>query len=89
MSEYPRETVEFIPVTVTVDGEEVTSGVAFSVVQLITGAERPGAWIAPVALGGRIGVMTDQQEPGIYAVWAKITDAPEIPVVFCGEYKVT
>lgn len=83
---YPRETVEFIPVTVTLDGVAVTDGVEFCVTE---SNARPVTWVAPVELDDLIGVMTDQQEPDTYTVWARVTDNPEIPVILCGRYRVT
>lgn len=86
MSFYPRETVEFIPVTVTVDGVEVTTGVTFSVV--IDGT-RPTVWTAPTTLNGKIGVLVSGLAVGAYHVFAKITSSPETPVVECGRFTVT
>lgn len=83
---YPRETVEFQAVTVTVDGATVTSNVEFCV---INRTARPTTWAAATTLEGRIGIMVEDYEPGIYAVWARITDSPEIPVLKCGEFTVT
>lgn len=82
---YQRETVEFIPVTVTVDGVPVTSGVEFAVT---SGGARPTSWAAPVTIDGQIGVMTSQQPLGRYTVWARISSAPETPVICCGYYTV-
>lgn len=83
---YPRETIEFIPVTVTVDGTPVTTGVMFSVTDW---GVRPTIWTEPISLGDRIGVMTVTQPPGSYQIWAKVTDSPETPVILCGGYVVT
>ncbi|WP_193510498.1 hypothetical protein [Cryobacterium sp. BB736] len=82
---YPRETVEFLAVTVTVDGAPVTDNVEFCVTPV---GERPELWDAPTVLDNRIGVMVQNQEPGNYRVWARVTDNPEIPVVDCGYYTV-
>lgn len=82
----PRETLEFLPITVTVDGQEVTAGVKVCVV---TGRNRPTEWVDPVELDGKIGVLTEGHAPGTYKVYAQITDAPEIPVVLCGSYTLT
>lgn len=86
MNTYPRETAEFQPVTVTVDGAPVTTGVQFAVVE--SGA-RPTSWTTPVTLGGKIGVMVENLDPGTWHVWAQITSDPETPVVDCGEFDVT
>lgn len=82
---YPKETVEFQPVLVTVDGTAVTDDVELAVVVF---QERPETWSAPVELDGKIGVMIDSYEPGRYDVWARVTDAPEIVVVKCGGFMV-
>lgn len=86
MNVYERETVEFIPVTVTINGDTVTEAVEFAVTVAV---DRPTDWAAPVELDGRIGVMTDHQDPGSYTVWARVTDSPEVPVIRCGSYRVT
>jgi len=84
---YPRETTEFVPVTVTVDGVSVTSGVQFSITN---GQTRPTVWMESVTLDDQIGFMlTAPLTVGAYRVWAKVTDSPEIPVIECGSYRVT
>lgn len=82
---YPRETVEFQPVTVAVDGVVVTSGVAFAVVPY---GDRPATFVAPTALNGKIGVMVSGMTPGTYRVWAQVTSVPETPVIDCGVFTV-
>ena len=83
---YPRETVEFQPVTVTVNGVAVTTGVEFAVAE---SGSRPVTWAAPATLGGRIGVMVEDLTPGDWTVWARVTSSPEIPVIDCGYFTVT
>jgi hypothetical protein len=83
---YPRETVEFQAVTITVDGEPVTEGVEFCVTP---DGERPDTWKAPTTLDAKIGVMVQGLAVGNYRVWAKILSNPEIPVVECGYFRVT
>lgn len=85
-TDYPRETVEFQPVTVTVDGTAVTTGVTFAVVAFGT---RPVTFAAPTTLGERIGVMVTGLTPGIWQVFAKIVSSPETPVVDCGHFTVS
>lgn len=82
----PRESREFIPITVTVDGQPVTANVKVSTTPY---GARPTVWVDPVTLGGRIGVMTTPGEPGIILVWAQVTSSPEAPVVYCGAYQMT
>lgn len=86
MTTIPRESVEFVPVTVTVDGATVTTGVELAVVQ---DGERPTVWAAPVTLSGQIGVMTGTYAVGTWRVWARVTSNPEVPVVDCGYFRVT
>ena len=83
---FPRETVEFLPVTVTVDGAAVTTGVTFAVVTLGT---RPTTFVAPTTLGGKIGVMVGGYAAGYWQVFAKVVSSPETPVIDCGYFSVT
>lgn len=86
MSTYPRETVEFVPVTVTVNGSVVTAGVEFAVVQ--DGA-RPSTWSAATSLSGSIGVLISGLTPGQWNIWARVSASPETPVINCGFITVT
>lgn len=81
MTSYPRETVEFIPVTVTVDGVQVTQGVEFAVV---LGQARPTTWAAPTTLDGQIGVLISGLTPGSWVIYARVSASPETPVIKCG-----
>lgn len=85
-NKYARESVEFQPVTVTVNGAVVTAGVAFAVVDAQT---RPTVFTAAVVLGAQIGVMVQGLRPGPWYVFARIDAIPEIPVVPCGFFVVT
>lgn len=87
MSSYPRETVEFVPVVVTVDGTAVTAGVEVSITESL--ATRPTEWNAADTLDGKTGFMIDHETPGNRYVWARITDNPEVPVVYCGAITIT
>ncbi len=86
MNTYPRESVEFVAVDVNVDGVAVTTGVEFA---LTTGQDRPTTWAAPTTLDGKIGVMTGGLATGYWHVWARISSAPETPVIDCGTFQVT
>lgn len=85
-----RESEEYLRVSVTAS---VT--LSFQPVELAitSGAERPSTWmpgewegepastrIARVEPGWAIGLA-----PGTYVVWARVTDAPEIPVINAGK----
>ena len=85
-SSYPRETVEFAPITVKVDGVEVLTGVTVSVV---AAGVRPTVWVAPTTLDGKIGVMVTGMTAGLYDIWAKVVSSPETPVIYCGPLRVT
>ena len=83
---YPRESVEFAPITITVDGTPVTTGVT---VALVANGTRPTTWVTPTTLAGKIGVMLTGLTPGLYNVWAKVTSSPETPVIDCGFISIT
>jgi hypothetical protein len=84
---YPQETKEFQPISVTLDGVEVTDGVQVCV---IAPGERPLSWTAPSVIDdGRLAVMIDGMAPGNWAVWAKVTTPYEAAVIYCGMFKIT
>ena len=84
---FQRETLEFLPVVVTVDGVEVTAGVEFAIVDINA---RPETWDEPTVLGDAIGVMVDGATlgTGTFRVFAQVTDSPEVPVIDCGSFRV-
>ena len=82
---YPRETVEFQPVTVTINGTAVTTGVTLAVV---TAGSRPVTFSTPTTIGPNIGVMVTGLTPGAWEVYAKVASSPEIPVILCGWFQV-
>lgn len=86
MNIYPRESVEFQPVLVTLDGEPITTNVEFSITNM---TNRPSTWSAATLLQDQIGVMISGLAVGTYKVWARITDSPEIPVIDCGSFAVS
>jgi hypothetical protein len=73
------ETVEFIPVAVTVAGTEVTSGIHFAV---LPEGSRPitADWTVAYVLEGNSGVLISGLAKGYYHIWVKVTAAPETPV---------
>lgn len=85
MNLYERESVEFQPVSVTRNGEPVTLNIELAVTQ---NNERPTNFQVPATLGDEIGIMVDGYAVGSYTVWAKVTDAPEVPVIVCGHFRV-
>lgn len=82
----PRETVEYIPVVVTLNGVVVTSGVEFAVV---ADGSRPSAWSAAVVLNSATYVLLTGLTPGQWRIWARVSAAPETPVIECGYITVT
>jgi hypothetical protein len=84
---FQRETLEFLPVGVYVNGTAVTEGVEFCIVE--AGA-RPDAFGAATTIGTAIGVMVNGTALGVgtYQVYAQVTDAPEVPVVDAGTFRV-
>lgn len=84
--EVPRESVEFLPVPVTVSGGEVTN---FQTAITPAGTARPTVWTNAVILGADAGVMIQNLTPGTYKVWAKITAGFEVIVVHVGNVVVT
>lgn len=83
---YPRESVEFQPVTVTRDGIAVTTGLSFAIVPDGT---RPATFTAATILGGKAGVMVSGLARGTYRIFAQLDASPEIPVIDCGYFYIT
>lgn len=83
---YQRETKEFIPVPISINGVSTTVGVKFQIT--ILGARPIGVWLDPITVGGKIGVMIDQLAPGKWTIWAQVTSNPEIVVEDCGFFLV-
>jgi hypothetical protein len=83
---YPRETVEHLPVPVTVDGALVTTGVTLAVVAK---GERPVTFATPLTLNGKIGVLLTGMAPGFWDVYAKVSSSSETPVIYCGYFQIT
>ena len=84
---FQRETYEFLPVNVTVNGSAVTTNVQTAIVEL---GERPTTWGTAATLGTAIGVMVAGTALGVgtFEVYAKVTDSPEVPVLNCGSFRI-
>lgn len=82
----PRETVEYIPVPVTLNGTVTTTGVEFAVA---ADGSRPSVWTAATVLSGATYVLISGLTPGAWRVWARVSAAPETPVIECGYITVT
>lgn len=73
------ETLEFVPVAVTVGGTAVNTGVEFAVKP--EGARPQVAdWADADLLEGDTGVYISGLTPGYYHVWVRVTASPEVPV---------
>ena len=85
---YPRESVEFQPVLITLDNTVITTAVQFAV---LTTTDRPQTsdWFNATILAGATGFLTGTYAKGTWKVWAQITDSPEIPVIDCGSFQVS
>lgn len=90
---YPRETKEFLPVSVKLkqNGVEtkITFGIEFAVL-------RPGVrpsltiiWLTPTLLDGDVGIMINEFALGTWLIWARVTSLPEVPVIYCGDFSIT
>lgn len=82
-----RESIEFVPVTVTLDGEPTQTGVTLAIVPV---GERPEEFTDRYELDDEIGILVDGPTlgEGYFFVWYKITDNPEIPVGRAGRIQI-
>lgn len=78
MLSFPRETVEYLPLTAQVDGEATET---FEVA-VVPHGQRPTTWSPHPYL-------LDTPEPGYYDAYTRVVDAPETPVVLAGSFIVT
>lgn len=83
---YPRETVEFQTLQVTVDGAPVTTGVQYAVT---TFGVRPTTWQVATILDGKPGFLVQGLAPDTYDVWVRVQGNPETPVIYCGQFTIT
>ena len=83
---YPRETVEFLPLTVKVNDTPVSD----YEVTVLPYRQRPvTGWAACATLGSEHGVMVGGQPVGVSAVWTRVSDNPETPVVLACYLSIT
>lgn len=84
---FQRETLEFQPINISVNGSAVTTGVEAAIVEL---GVRPSTWGTVTTIGTAIGVMVRGTALGVgtFEVYAKVTDSPEIPVLNCGTFRI-
>lgn len=81
----PRESVELVALDVKVDGAATTN----YQVAVTQGDARPSVWVAPAVAGPDHGYMTGSLTPGLWRLWVKVTDSPEIPVGVYADLVVT
>lgn len=82
---YPRESVEFQPVTVTRDGEAVIDGLSFAVVP---DGSRPETFAPASVVAGVAGFMVAGLSPGTYRIYARMSAGIETPVIDCGYFYI-
>lgn len=82
---YERESVEFQPVEIKLNGVAVLDGISYAIVP---DGERPVDFIAATVLAGKTGVMIQGLERGTYRIYAKVINSPEVPVIDCGYFYV-
>ena len=86
MNIYQRESIEFQPITVSVDGASVLTGVKTCIVSANV---RPVVFITAATLNGKIGATIQGLTPGTYDLWVQVTDSYETPVLKCGSFAVS
>lgn len=81
------ETVQVVPVTVTVD--DVAVDAADVELAVARDEARPDTWAAPTVLaGGKYGVLVSDLTSGVWTVYARVSANPETPVIPCGKFAV-
>lgn len=80
MRVYLKESIEFQPIEVELDG---TPHNTFEVC-IVPDGERPASWQPSTLLGGKPGVMIEGLALGAYDVYVKVTSTPEVPVMKAG-----
>ena len=82
----PRETVEYIPIEVTLNGVVTTTGVSYAIV---ADGSRPTSWTSATVLNGATYGLITGLSAGTYIIWARVNAAPETPVIECRPLVVT
>lgn len=86
MPTIPRESTEYVYITVTRNGETVTDGMQFAITADNT---RPTDWTPAVVVDGRTAVLVGGFEPGNYQAWARTSNGDESPVDMAGTILIT
>lgn len=84
----PRESLEYVTFGVTLDGDPVPSTTAVQV-SVTPRDERPGMWQSPVIVGTDLAVLVGGYQAGVYRLWVRVTDNPEVPVIDAGLIVIT
>lgn len=82
-----RETDEALPVHIFASGVEITDPARVEL-SLTTAGVRPSDWQAPLVIGDALHVHVVGLDPGTHHVYARVTSAPETPVVHVGSFYV-
>jgi hypothetical protein len=80
-SSVPRESVEWWPFTVTVNGSPITTGVETALT--LTNA-RPATWTPATVRDGKTLIRIAGLTPSTYRAWARVTRSDETAVVDLG-----
>jgi hypothetical protein len=92
VSNYPRETIEFQPIDITIDGQPAVAAqyqlVASPSAALDYLARPAGAWTNVTTLGSKVGFLISGLAVGRWLCWAKLSSAPETPVILVGAFIV-
>jgi hypothetical protein len=85
-SSIPRESSEWHPFTVTVDGTPVTTGVETAVTTI---SARPATWTPATVRDGKTLIRIAGLTPSTYRAWARITRSDETAVVDLGLFSIS
>lgn len=84
----PRETKEYVPVLVAVNGVPVLSGVQFAITAANVRPTTPD-WVAALVDSDKTLVLVEGLSVGRYLVWARVTAGQEVSVIEAGELLIT
>lgn len=82
---FERESVEFLPVEVKLDGRPFSGDISYAIVR---DGDRPVTFTPAVILGQKPGVMIQGFAAGTYRIFAKVNSTPEVPVIDCGYFYI-
>jgi hypothetical protein len=79
MPAIPRESIEYVYVTVTRNGETVTDGIQFAITAT---DERPSIWNPATIVDGKTAYLTTAlTEPTTQLLWVKTINGAETPIM--------